>query len=108
MPCDRQEGHGGEHLAHGQAQTGKGKKIAPVFVVEVAHEQETEQQNHGIDGHDDGRDVLYDEVECAVVCTDDKPLLAQALLIHYHTPKSLRPRTTVSARLTTRTVPADF
>src|SRR5690606_516906 len=100
--------HSGQHLAHWHAQQSESKKIAPIFVVDFAHEQEAEQEHYGVNGHDDGRDALNDEIDGAVVCTDDEPLMAKTLLCHYHTPNSLRPRMTVSARLIMSTVAADF
>src|SRR5690606_41487452 len=71
--------------------------------------EEAEEQDQRINGHDDGRAALNDEIKGAVVGTDHQTFCAETLLsCHYQAPNSLRPNTTVRARLTPKTIPADF
>ena len=63
----------------------------------------------GVDGHDDRGNPLRQKVQGAVMSTHYQSVCANAFTIsHYQTPNSFKPNTTVSARLTPKTIPADF
>src|SRR5690554_4045873 len=109
MPGDREESQSRQQLAHGQYAQMEGEQMLPGLEVHFRRKEKAEEQYKGIDGHNDSRAALYDEIESAVVRAYDKTLRAKTLLSsHYHAPNSLRPNTTVRARLTPKTTPADF
>src|SRR5690606_30926946 len=109
MPGDREKGQRRQQLAHGQHAQMEGEKMLPGFEVHFRGKEETEEDDQCVDGHDDGRAALNDEIEGAVMRPYHEAFRAKTLLSrHYHAPNSLRPNTTVRARLTPKTIPADF
>src|SRR5690606_20012229 len=101
MPHDGEESQRGQRLPEGETKTGEGEQVAPAIEVDFGREQEADQQHDGVHGHDDGGDALHDEIDRAVVRAHNQTLGTNTFLSrHYHTPNSLRPKTTVRARLT--------